>query len=112
MVWDTVQPEQLVQAEPEQDLHGRRLPARASLAGNQPIQRGLPPHHPARKFLDQTPVRGRQPVNRQGGIQQVFDVTARGFPIEQDAKGNFSWFALQHLAILTVTFLEASRKRK
>src|SRR5260370_1227876 len=51
MIWNPIQPENLVKSQSQQILQmrfWRRIPG---LSGNQPIQRGLPPHDAIYQFL-------------------------------------------------------------
>ena len=69
---NAVEPEDLIEAEPEEVLQGWPLLAdRVGFAGNQAVERGLPADHPADQFMAKAAIRRGEAGGRQRGFQQI-----------------------------------------
>src|SRR5437588_34363 len=90
VVWNSFQPEELIQAQAEDDLEGRFLRAPLRLLRDKPVQGGLPANNPVGQFLNQPAVGGGKRMAAQLACQEVFDVLTLSLPPLQDTNGQFS----------------------
>jgi len=95
MTRNSIQPEDLVKAHAQQVLQEDLLRAVTRLAGNEPIQSGLPTHNTINQFLAKAPIGGRQLRLSQSSLKQVFGMfLVAAAPKHVDR--NFSWFFPAH----------------
>lgn len=92
MAGDAVQPENLVEAQPEHILQGRFLGATRSFTGDQPVKGGAPPDYAKGKFLAEMTIGGGQLGAGQRGIQEGFDEFPAARMLPQELCRNLSWF--------------------
>ena len=95
MVWDSVEPEDLVEAEPQEILHQRLLRAFVGFACKKPIERGLPADNAINKFLAKAAIGRGNVASAQLGLEQIFDEIAFA-PVLEDLDRNFSWILAAH----------------
>ena len=76
---NAVEPENLVEAEAQQILQARAfVRVRRGLAGDEPVERGLPADDAADEFVAQAAVGGRKPRGGQRDFQQILRKFAAG----------------------------------
>src|SRR6266568_194558 len=95
MIWDAIEPKNLVKAQPEEVLQQRFLRATFGLAGDKPIQRHLPADNAIDKLLAQMAVGKRELRAGQRVFQQVLH-ELHALATLQDSHCNFSWFLTAH----------------
>ncbi len=107
---DAVEAEELVEAESQQELHIGQLRAAASVACDEPVERGLPANDTEGEFLAQGTIKRRKMHAREPGFEQILrECTAsvavaehferelaRGRSREAPRVGVFSWFLKTH----------------
>ena len=102
VIGDSVQPEKLVEAGAQENLHGGLLRARPGFLDDQPVQGGGLPDHAVNQFLEQSSVRTGQMAVLKRLLQQVFRVsTLSALSLLEDSDGNFSWFFARHPGIVS-----------
>ncbi len=101
VIGHAIEPEKLVEAETQEMLQFGLLYAAIGLAGDEPVERGLPAHDAAAEFLAQRAIGRRERGFRQRAIEQGFDVILAPFTLPQHLRGNFSWSLKSHTAIMS-----------
>ncbi len=81
VVGNPVEPENLVEAEPEQVLEAGFLFPLIRLPADEPVERGLPANHAIDQLLTQGAIDGRNPGFGQGAFQQILRKAATGTPL-------------------------------
>ena len=81
MAGNTVEPENLVETEPQEILQGGFLFASAGFEGDKPVERGLPADGAIHDFLAKRAVGGRKLRSRQRVFQQILGKSAIGAPL-------------------------------
>jgi transcription elongation factor GreA len=108
MIGHAIEPEHLVEADAQEDLHERFLRARGGFAPDEPVERAFPADDAIDDFEQQAAIVRSE---LRGGWL-AFDEVFREFPAVraalEDAGGNFSWFPFVHCLILRVTLAPAS----
>jgi hypothetical protein len=74
VIRDAIQPENLVEPEPQQVLQAGLLFAPGRLAVNQPVERGLPAHDAKNEFLREAAIGGGKPCGREGTFEQSLGI--------------------------------------
>ena len=87
---NAVQHQQLIQAQPQEDLDGGALLAAIGLARNQPVQRSFPPDTSVGQFLGEATIVCPQCRLGAGFVQEVFDEGPTLHPAQQHAGGHFA----------------------
>ena len=95
MVGDAVEPKDLVKAQPQEVLQHGLLRTRVGLAGDQPVEGGLPADDAIGQLLAQMAIGRRKPRSGQFRLEPVFHKTPARIPL-QDTQCNFSWFFVAH----------------
>jgi len=95
MMRDAIEPEDLVQPQPQEILERRLLDAAVRFAGDEPIQRCLPAHDAINQFLTEVAIGGRKARSGQGRFEQIFNESAP-FPPLQNTQRYLSWFFTAH----------------
>ena len=109
VVRNAVQPKDLVETEPEEDLEEGLLGPALGFTGDHPIESGLPAGYAVDQLLRKSAVRGGQSTGGQGFFQNGFRTRPRSaLLLEQDLDGNFSWFLGTHRLIMPVAQLQSS----
>src|SRR4029077_13574954 len=96
MFRNALEPKDLVKTQSEQCVDERLLSAAVCLAGDEPIQRGLPAHDAIHQSLAQRAVERRKAGASQSAFEQVF----HELPLPATAPNlqrNFSWFLTAQL---------------
>ena len=92
---NAVQPENLVEPEPQEILqHGFLSAAGGGFAGDQPIQRGLPADDAVDEFLAKAAINRGQVSVSQRGFEDILHEIRTGGPALQNLGSNLSWFLL------------------
>ena len=94
VVGDAVEPENLVEAETQEILQSGFLGAAGSLAGDEPIERGLPADDAVNEFLAEAAISGGKVRLSEGGGEEVFYEVIPRVPAVQNLGCNLSWFLL------------------
>ena len=90
--WDTVEPENLVEAEAQQIFQRRPLLARGvGFAGDKPVERGLPAHDAADEFVTKAAVGGRKARGGKRSFEQIFSEFTAGQALRENSRRNLSW---------------------
>ena len=96
--WDAVEPENLVEAEPQEVAQGRPQFARGiGLAGDEPVERGLPAHDAADELVAEAAIGGRKPRGGKGNIEEILGEFAAGGALRQNSRRNLSWILVVQL---------------
>jgi transcription elongation GreA/GreB family factor len=100
MVGDTIEPNELVEAQAEERSNGRGGVGLPAFAGDEPIEEGLLTAGAVDQFLAEVPI----DLGQAGEIaaEQRFDGNGACFSLDQHARRNFSWFSFRHAFILRV----------
>src|SRR6266699_1685105 len=109
MVWDAIEPKNLVKSQSQQVLQQRLLRATFGLASDEPVQRHLPADNAIDQLLAQMAVGKREPRAGQRVFQQVLH-EIYALATLQDPHCNFSWFLTAHNLIIPFPYRGASVK--
>jgi len=96
MVGNSVQPEKLIESQPEKNLQGMLLGPALGLARDQPVEGSLPADDAISQLLSESAIVGRQRRLFELSRENSFDVLLGLFPAVQGSDGNFSWFLSGH----------------
>src|ERR1041384_5407502 len=96
VVGNALEPEELVEAEAEENLKAGPLGTPLGFARNQPVERGLPAHHAIDQFLQKSSVGAAHLRTLEFGGEEVFHVIRLRLAPVENAPANFSWFLNGH----------------
>jgi len=91
VVGNAVEPENLVEAEPQQVLQAGVLFAPIGFLRDEPVERGLPADGAADEFVAEAAIHGRKPRGGERIVEQVFGEFTAGFALLQNVRRNLSW---------------------
>ena len=104
VIGDAVEPEDLVEAQAQQDQQRELLLPIVRPAADEPVERGLPADDAEDQFLRQTAIRRREhdAGPRQFRFEEMLGPAFALRVADQNPRGNFSWFFVTHRLILPI----------
>jgi|SRR5689334_18829522 len=95
MIRDTIEQEDLVEAETQEILQQRVLRAGVGFTGDEPIEQSLPTYDAVNELLAKAPVRRGKSISLQFGFEPIFDKNRLTLALQKE-ESNFSWILAVH----------------